>query len=253
MKILLERVFLTTMIWALPLVLTEQGRAQTPLQVHLESEQSEWVLGVPVEFKVSVTNVSPAPVRTAALNLDPTEGDLTLQISSDGSSFHSYFGPDWETAEMGPSQVTLQPGQRVVGKPFPVFVNHSSPDTPTDPTRDFPFSAPGIYFAKAWVATAFGGLPSNVVKVVIRPPQGDDALVWEAFKHDKRLARFLQKPFWEYPPVEPAEAQKLKQLLDSYPHASNAAWLRKALDEHAKNKALIEERKKARSTSQPQR
>jgi hypothetical protein len=118
----------------------------------------------------------------------------------------------------------------------------------TDATRDFPFSKPGTYFAKAWVASTFGALSSNVVKIVIRAPQGDDAVIWEALSHDKKLARFLQKPFWDYPPVEPGEAGKLKQLLDSYPHSSDAAWIRKALDEHARNKALIEETKKGSSS-----
>ncbi len=64
MKISLECVSQTSMAWLLLLALAGQGRAQTPLRVHLAPEQSEWVLGVPVEFTVSITNVSTTPVRT---------------------------------------------------------------------------------------------------------------------------------------------------------------------------------------------
>jgi hypothetical protein len=106
---------------------------------------------------------------------------------------------------------------------------------------------------KAGVATSLGLLTSNVVRVTIPQPSGDDAAVWDVLKQDKKLAQFLQRPGWGNPAAEPGEADKLRELLNTYPRASQAASIRRSLDEHARNKALIEEMKKARSASQPQR
>ena len=228
-----------------------RGAGQTALQVQLQPEQTNAVLGAPVEFKLSIKNISKKPVRMVRPYLDPETGDVGLLVSSDGVDFHPYFGPQWQTAEMGPTEFTLQPGESIAGKSFPVLVNQSSPDTPTEPTKDFAFPAPGIYFVKATVDTSLGLLSSNMVRVLIGQPAGDDAAVWEQLQHDKELARFIQKPFWDNPSFESQEVAKLKQLLERYPRSSQAASMKKALDRHAATKAAIEKLRKPNSNPNP--
>jgi hypothetical protein len=87
--------------------------------------------------------------------------------------------------------------------------------------------------------------------VNIRESHGDDAAVWEVIKHDKKLAQFIQRPHIENPHFEPVEATKLRELLNTYPNSAQATSIKRALDEHARNKALIKERMDANQTSHP--
>src|ERR1700687_2668320 len=98
MMMALERSFQTVIVLLLLLTFTGQGLAQAPLQAHLESQQSEWVLGVPVEFTASVTNVSSASVQTYSAP-SPLWGGISFFISEDGSTFHGFRGPEWDLGE----------------------------------------------------------------------------------------------------------------------------------------------------------
>jgi hypothetical protein len=75
-------------------------------------------------------------------------------ISSDGSNYRVYSGPEWETEEMSAPQIVLRSGEKVTGPAFPVFVNRSDQSKPTDLAQDFAFPAPGSYFVKATVVTS---------------------------------------------------------------------------------------------------
>jgi hypothetical protein len=229
------------------LAFAAQGDAQTPLQAHLEPEHSDWVLGVPVEFYASVANVSTKPVRMWRFYLDPQVGDLTFLISPDGSNFREYFGPHFETQEMSANMFTLQPGQRVLGRPSEVLFNFGHPNLPPELARDLAFPAPGTYFVKARAVTALGVLMSNQVRLVVKPPRGDDSAVWETLEHDIKLVKFIQAPEWDSANDEPPEAAKLRVLLERYPKSSHAPYIKKALDDSDKQKTTIKELKKARS------
>jgi hypothetical protein len=225
-----------------------QGRAQTPLQAHLEPEQSEWVLGVPVELTASVTNVSRVPVQTYS-NLSPLSGGIGFFISEDGSTFHTFSGPEWylgARVDMMPGTITLKPGAKVKA-PFSLLWNGPA-DTKGTPTDGFAFPHVGTYFVKAKASSHFGDLISNLVRVDIRQPSGDDAAIWETLKADKGLAWF-----YDFPQGSASQGEKLQRLLSKYPNSSHAASMKRVLAVYARQKAEIEEVEKARHTSQPQR
>lgn len=231
---------------AMALLLPPQRAAQGPLEAHLKVSKTEWVLGTPVELTVSVSNVSQTPVQTS-LFVSPKSGELSLMISSDGSTFRRYLGPDWGTIEMGPRTFTFAPGSKQEAS-FSVLLNNDIDHGPTEPAWDFAFPHPGTYFIKANVLSGLGTLTSNVIQVVIQQPKGDDVPVWEAIRTDKRLARFLQDP--RPGQATSGEPEKLQQLLNDHPQSSHALNMKRALDRHSRLTAKIQEMKKTRNSPQ---
>jgi len=57
----------------------------------------------------------------------------------------------------------------------------------------------------------------------------------------------------DYPDGAAGQGEKLQRLLNKYPNSSHAASMRKALAEDARQKAQIEEMKKAKGNPQQQR
>jgi hypothetical protein len=230
-----------------------QSTAAAPLQAHLEPQQSEWVLGVPVELTASVTNVSSAPVKTYS-DLGPEWDGIDFLISEDGSTFHGVRGPQWyqgDLEDIGVGTITLKPGAKV-RESFSLLWNGPADIGRQSAADGFAFPHAGIYFVKARASSKLGDLVSNVVRVVIREPQGDDAAVWEVFKADKGLARFYSSPN-----VDPNRAEKLQELLSRYPNSSHAVFMKKALAVYARQKAEIETARKKgtprnRNTSEEQ-
>jgi hypothetical protein len=231
-----------------------QSGGVAPLQALLEPEQSECVLGVPVKFTASIRNVSSAPVLTYSLdNSSPLSEGISFFISEDGSLFHGSRGPRWyegDPMDMMPGMITLKPGEKE-GASFSLLWNGPSYTQARAPAGGFAFPHAGTYFVKARVSSKFGDLMSNVVRVVIQQPQGDDAAIWEALQADKGLAQYFATPDWDG--AVAGQAEKLQHLLNKYPNSSHAASMRKALADYARQKAQIEEAKKAKGNPQPQR
>jgi hypothetical protein len=103
MSLHLKRVLPIAAAWLLLCTSAGQSTAAAPLQAHLEPQQSEWVLGVPVELTASVTNVSNIPVKTYN-NLGPEWEGIDFFISEDGSTFHGIRGPSgtWAISWISP-------------------------------------------------------------------------------------------------------------------------------------------------------
>ena len=97
------------------MALAGQVHAQIPLQAHLVSQQSEWVLGMSAKFTASIRNVSSTPVLTYSLDdLSPLTQDINFFISEDGFTFHGFSGPEWyagELMDMTAGTITLKPGE----------------------------------------------------------------------------------------------------------------------------------------------
>jgi len=249
MSFYLERVLQVGTAWFLLWAAAGQSGVVAPLQAHLESQQSEWVLGVPVEFTASISNVSSAPVQSTDCDLRPDCERMIPLISEDGSSFHSFRGPEWDLGELMdlvPGKITLKPGTKVQAS-FILLWNRPTDTTKQAPTDGFAFPHVGTYFVKIKVSSGAGDLISNVVRVVIRQPEGDDAAIWEVLKADKGLARY-----YGFPDGAAGQGEKLQQLFSKYPNSSHAASLKKALAVYARQKAEIEEANKARSNPQQQ-
>jgi len=226
----LERFLQFGTAWFLMWASAGQSSVVAPLRASLEPKQSEWVLGVPVEFTASVTNVSSAPVQTYS-NLSPLWVGISFFISEDGSTFHAFDGPEWDlgkTMDIIPGTITLKPGTNVRAS-FILLWNGPTDTTKQAPTDGFAFSHAGTYFVKVRASSHFGDLISNVVRVAIRQPQGDDAAIWEVLKSDKGLARY-----YGFPDGAIIQGEKLQQLLNKYPNSSHAASMKKALAGYAR-------------------
>jgi hypothetical protein len=237
MMSVLERTLEFGMALMLFLSLPAPAGAQTALQAHLESTQTEWVLGVPVEFTVSVRNTSEKTVRSR-FELHPHFGYLRLFISEGGTNFHGYWGPDWgQTIDSLPGLVTLRPGEMQQAT-FSVLWNGPMDTTHQKPTEGFAFPHPGTYLAKVMVLADVGDLTSNVVRIVVLEPHGEDAAVWDALKADKELALYYGYP--RPGGAVQAVVERLQKLLNRYPHSSHTAAMRKALNVYAKHKAEME-------------
>jgi hypothetical protein len=239
MMSVLERTLEFGMATMLLLSPASPANAQTALQAHLESTQTEWVLGVPVEFTVSVRNISNRTVRTR-LTLYPEDGYLSFLISEDGSNFHRYTGSyNWgETIDMIPGLVTLKPGQAEQAA-FSVLWDLPIGPARHHPMKGFAFLHPGTYFVEVRILVCdVGDLTSNVVRIVVLEPHGEDVGVWEALKADKELALYYGYP--RPGGAVQAVVERLQKLLYRYPHSSHTAAMRKALDVYAKHKAEME-------------
>ena len=227
-----------------------QSGGVAPLQALLEPEQTKYVLGVPVKFTASIRNVSSAPVLTYRLDSAPEWVGISFFISEDGSTFHSFSGPEWyagEVVDMMPGMITLKPGEKEQAS-FSLLWNGPFYTAGRAPAGGFAFPHAGTYFVKVRVSSKFGDLISNVVRVVMQQPQGDDAAIWEALKADTGLAQY-----YDYPDGAAGQGEKLQQLLNKYPNSSHAASMRKAPAAYARQKAQIEETKKAKGNPQQQR
>jgi len=249
MSFYLERVLQFGTAWFLLWAAAGQSGVVTPLQAHLESQQSEWVLGVPVEFTVSMSNVSNAPVQITDCDLHPYCERMIPLISEDGSTFHEFRGPEWdagELIELMPGKITLKPGEKVQAS-FILLWNGPTDTSRRAPTDGFAFPHAGTYFVKVTVSSGAGDLISKAVRVVIRQPRGDDAVIWETLKADKGLARY-----YGFPDGTAGQGEKIQHLLSKYPNSSHAASLKKALAMYAREKAEIEAVNKARSNPQQQ-
>jgi hypothetical protein len=248
MALHLKRVLPFATAWFLLCSSAGQSTAATLLHAHLEPQQSEWVLGVPVELTASVTNVSNAPVKTYS-DLGPEWEGIDFFVSEDGSTFHRFRGPQWYQGDLEdvlPGIITLKPGEKVQ-ESFSLLWNGPGDAGRPSPADGFAFPHAGTYLVKARASSKFGDLMSNVIRVLIRQPQGDDAAIWEALKADQGLSRY-----YSYSNGATLQGEKLQQLLNKYPNSSYAAAMKKALSVYARRKAEIEAAKKARSTSQPQ-
>jgi hypothetical protein len=179
--------------------------------------------------------------------------DIDFFISEDGSTFHRFRGPQWyqgDLLDIAEGTITLKPGEKVQAS-FPLLWNGPFYAEGKAPMGDFAFPHVGTYFVKVRVSSKFGDLMSNVVRVVIQQPQGDDAAIWEALKADKGLIQYYADPDWDG--TVAGQGEKLQQLLNKYPNSSHAASVKWALAAYARLKAEIEERKKAKSAPQQQR
>jgi hypothetical protein len=241
----MERPVRAGVFWLVLLTFGAQGWAQAPLQAHLDSQQSEWVLGVPVEFVASVINVSSAPVQSYSAP-SPLWGGISFFISEDGSTFHVFNGPEWEVAQTidaVPGRTNLKPGEKVQAS-FSLLWNCSRNAKGRDPTDGFAFPHAGIYFVKVRASSPFGDLMSNVVRVKILEPHGNDAAIFASLEADKELARY-----YGFPNGAAGQGGKLQQLLKKYPNSSYTAAMKKALAVYARQQAEIE-KEKTRSSSQ---
>jgi hypothetical protein len=146
-----------------------------------------------------------------------------------------------------PGTSTLKPSAKVQAS-FSLLWNGPTNTKGQAPTDGFAFPHVGTYFVKVRASSHFGDLMSNVVRVVIRQPRGDDAAIWETLKADKELARY-----YGFPNGAAGQGEKLQQLLNKYPNSSHAASMKKVLAVYARQKAEIEQVNKARSTPQQQR
>lgn len=147
-------------------------------------------------------------------------------------------GPEWETWEN-------------VQASFSLLWNGPSDTTGLAPTQGFAFPHAGTYLVKVKIFSDVGDLMSNVVRVVMRQPQGDDAAIWEALKANKRMALYYVRPNLD--DAVAGEGEKLQQLFNRYPNSSQAASMRKALAASARQRVKIEQMKKAGTTSQQRR
>jgi hypothetical protein len=244
MSFYLERVLQIGTAWFLLWAGAGQSGVAAPLQAHLESQQSEWVLGVPVEFTASISNVSSVPVETTGCDLHPYCERMIPLISEDGSTFHSFLGPEWDLGkrmDLVPGRITLKPGTKVQAS-FILLWNRPTDTTKQAPTDGFAFPHAGTYSVKIKVSSGAGDLISNVVRVVIRNPEASDAAIWEVLQADKGLARY-----YGFPDGAAGQGEKLQQLLSTYPNSSHAASMKRALAVYARQKSEVEEVKKARS------
>jgi hypothetical protein len=232
MTFYLERFLQFGTAWLLLWASAGQSGVVAPLRASLESKQSEWVLGEPVEFTASVTNVSSAPVQTYS-DLGPEWEGIDFFISEDGSTFHRFRGPEWyqgDLEDIAAGIITLKPGEKVQSS-FSLLWNGPA-DTGRQSRADgFAFPHVGTYFVKVRASSKLGDLMSNVARVVVRQPQGADAAIWEALKADKGLARY-----YAYPNADAAQGEKLLQLLNKYPNSSHAPSIKKVLAVYARQK-----------------
>jgi len=194
-----------------------QSGGVAPLQALLEPERSEYLLGIPVKFTASIRNVSSAPVLTYSLDdSSPLTEDISFFISEDGSPFHGFRGPQWyagDLMDMGQGMITLKPGEKEQAS-FSLLWNGPFYTEGRAPTGGFAFPHAGTYFVKVRVSSKFGDLISNVVLLLIRQPQGDDAAIWEAFKVDKGLSQYYACSNWDG--AVAGQVEKLQQLLERF-------------------------------------
>jgi len=207
-----------------------------PLVATLAVLQSQWVLGQPVELQLIVTNQSSTVVKTS-LELDPEFGDVSVFVSTDGSHFRQYLGPDWGTVDI--SRVTTLPPGASKHATISVLWNNDL-YRKSDATGQFlGFSGAGTYSVKAKVLTGLGPIESNSINVALLSPTGVDEDVWEAIRNNSRLARFIQDP-------KPGEAdsdkleREVTRLVNTYPAATHSADMRKTLDKYSKRKEQMQ-------------
>ena len=206
------------------------------LQTSLKSQQTEWVLGVPVEFIVSVANLSNAPIKMY-WPLSPLWDGISFFISEDGVNFHTFEGPEWTLGtrvDIMPGTITLKPDTKVQAS-FSLLWNGPDRANGQAPTGSFAFPHVGTYFVKVRASSHFGDLISNVIRVAILQPRGDDAAIWKALQADKELARF-----YEFPNGDSVQGEKLQHLLNMYPNSSHSTSMKKALSTYACRKAESE-------------
>jgi hypothetical protein len=202
----------------------------------LRAAKPQWVLGIPVQLQLTVTNQSASTLRTS-LELDPKFGDVSLFVSEDGAHFRQYLGPDWGTVEIN-RVVTLTPAGSNQAT-FSVLWNNDLYRKPSAREQFLGFPKEGTYVLKAMILTGVGKIESNPIEVALLTPTGTDREVWEAIRSDSKLARFIQDP---RPDEKGSEklVHEVTRLLNTYPTSAHSAEMARTLDRYSKRKQQME-------------
>ncbi len=202
----------------------EPRRAPMPDErLLLSTPRQEYLLGEPVLFELRLRNIGKEPIKVVQLTVTPDQYEAPLWISRNDEPFRE-FTPNVEIDKVLKRRViplgtgeSLEYSYRVVGAPknsleraFPVATEYQV-------YADFP-----LYLAGAPRSVQ---IASNVVKVHVKDPIGEDAKVWEELNH----AAFLSLLQVEHPYGKPDVPMKMAKILRSYPTSGYAPALRHAL------------------------
>ena len=213
-----------------------EATLRRPLVIRLGALKGKYLLGTPVQLRVTAVNRSDSQIRTR-LFLEPRYGDLTLYISKDGKTFFHYLGPDWELVEIEGTKTLNSWEEREAV--FSVLWNNDVHATAVGDSDFLAFPAPGIYLVKVEILTGVGIIKSDVIKIDVLAPTGVDERIWQQIKADSRLIRFIQDP---RPDEKDARimAERLGVLIKTYPDSTYAMEFNKTLHDYRQRSEEME-------------
>ena len=188
---------------------TQQSLVNTNgLELSVKTFNQNYLPGeiVPIEFELKNTGSKTLIVRNIFF-VGP--GYLNVFIASNSKDFKKYRNPKWGALDIrGGRPLVLKPNQSVKTQ-AKISYNYRRKDyrnlAPEIEQRDrekfisssYAFPKPGVYHLKAtFMASLVGEQPrmieSQPMQVVIAPPSGEDAAIWNEIKDDDEIAQFIQ-------------------------------------------------------------
>jgi hypothetical protein len=213
-----------------------EATLRKPLVIRVGALKQKYLLGTPVQLRVTAVNRSDSQIRTR-LFLEPQYGDVTLYISKDGKTFVPYLGPDWELVEIE-GTVTLNSWEEREAV-FSVLWNNDVHATAIGDSDFLAFPAPGIYLVKLQVLTGVGTIESNAIKIELLAPADVDERIWDQIKADSRLIRFIQDPRPDEKDARIME-ERLGVLIKTYPDSTYAIEFKKTLHDYRQRSEEME-------------
>ncbi len=225
---------------------TKARQTNDPVALSLRSEKLEYNLGEVVELSFQVENRSDHPLEIEKPSV--LTGNVKLFVSSDGTTYVEYVGPNWGRLDSLERNIKLPPGQSVPVNASVLF-NHPVPHEHLTElyskkikrerlNSEFAFTDAGRYWLKAVYEAGKIAIESEPVTVDLSEPVGAEGSVWDRIKSDGAYAYFLQTGDVKYYPGSEAADKfrdDVRRLSNENPNSGVAKQIGERLVDHEKH------------------
>ncbi len=228
-----------------------QSKFANSLKLFVSTPKNTFTAGEIIPFEAQLKNESSEDVILED-TLDPTYGSLKFYLFDGKKNFkYSYINPNWGILEVNGSGIKIKKNEAVTNS------GQILAGIKSDKRSEYYFDTSGTYYLQASYQIQLKGqikffeLKSELIKIIITEPLGEDLEVWSQIKNRGDYGYFIQNGDFLEPFYKVEERKKLQQeiedILNKYPNSLYAEPLRNSLVKfkasEAKQSELVEKMK----------
>jgi hypothetical protein len=222
------------------------------VQLTIETGDDEYLVGQPIDFKLTLKNISKNK-SLSARSIDVFDGYLRLLISVDGEQYLEYKGPRWGLRDSShPTYVTLAGGNRIESEGQILFNEVTVTDGLVEKYRqsvsqnfiisDYAITQAGQYRIKAILTDPDSPhfIESNEPEITVEYPKGIDSQLWNELEAHPEYGYFIQtgSPRGRTDQQESLTlVENLKLLAAQYPQSPYTTHILRALAKYSERQS----------------
>ncbi len=210
-----------------------QSKFANNLKLFVSTPKNTFTTGEIIPFVCELKNEGSEEVILED-TLDPTYGSLKFYLFDEKKDFkYSYINPNWGILEVNGSSIKIKKNEALTN--YGQILSGIN----SDKRAEYYFDTSGTYYLQASYQIQLRGqakyfeVKSELIKIVITQPLGEDLEVWNQIKNRGDYGYFIQNGDFIEPFYKVEERKKLQQevedILAKYPNSFYAASLSQSL------------------------